>query len=60
MFVSAPNFSCSYLVALPPLKACFLILFSIYLGVSVMKIPEVGMDPDILELNPCKAGKNLL
>lgn len=56
---SAPNFSCSYLVALPPLKACFLILFSIYFGLSVMKIPDVGTDADIFVWKPCSDGKNL-
>jgi hypothetical protein len=47
-------------VALPPLKAFFFTLFSIYFGVSVMNIPEFGMDADIFELKPCREGKNLL
>jgi hypothetical protein len=54
---SAPYFYCYYFVAFPPLTACFTFL-SIYLGVSVINIPEVGIDADILVPNPCNDGKN--
>lgn len=55
---SAPYFYCSSFVAFPPLNACFFTFFSIYFGVSVMKIPEFGIDADIFPPDPCKEGKN--
>ena len=49
---SAPYFSCYYFVALPPEKANLFIFFSIYFGVSVIKIPELGIEADIFVPKP--------
>ena len=46
--ISQPHiFPYYYFIALPPKKTNLFILFSIYFGVSVIKIPELGIEADL-------------
>ena len=54
-----PSRRCSSTVSCPPEKACLLILFLIWLGVSVMKMELVSLDALIFVWLPCRLGKNL-